>query len=104
MWYAHIPTTRSESKNSFELESASSEIPVYDTNIDISFFPEGGFLLVGVQNLVAFKAINQNGKGIPVSGRVLNKSLKPTASGCLVPPNYFLLGNVNIIYAGAVGY
>jgi hypothetical protein len=42
-----VESTNPEVKNSFELES---EIPVFDTikpEIDISFFPEGGYLLAG---------------------------------------------------------
>lgn len=35
---------------------------------DVSFLPEGGKLLEGISNLVAFKAIDQNGYGIDASG------------------------------------
>lgn len=42
--------------------------------IDITFFPKGGFLLSGIQNLVAFKAINQEGLGVQVKGVVVNES------------------------------
>ncbi|TSD66712.1 hypothetical protein FFF34_004700 [Inquilinus sp. KBS0705] len=39
---------------------------------DLQFFPEGGDLVAGVQSNVAFKAIASNGKGIDVSGIILN--------------------------------
>jgi len=43
-------------------------------NIDVSFLPEGGFLLAGVSNCVAFKAVDQFGKGITISGKLLNEN------------------------------
>ncbi|HYW96130.1 MAG TPA: TonB-dependent receptor plug domain-containing protein [Bacteroidales bacterium] len=40
---------------------------------DVSFLPEGGNLLNGVENRVAFKAINELGYPIDISGRLLDK-------------------------------
>jgi len=40
---------------------------------DVQFFPEGGELIAGLNKKVAFKAIDANGKGISVKGKVLNK-------------------------------
>ena len=40
---------------------------------DVSFFPEGGHLLIGVENKVGFKAINQLGAGVEVSGVLVDK-------------------------------
>lgn len=45
--------------------------------IDISFLPEGGFLLAGESNCVAFKAVDESGKGIPVSGTLFDDKNKP---------------------------
>ena len=47
----------------------------YDSSIsnkDFQFFPEGGKLVTGVLNKIAFKAINQTGKGITVKGIVID--------------------------------
>jgi len=45
--------------------------------IDISFLPEGGFLLVNNSNCVAFKAILENGKGVKVSGKLFDEQNNP---------------------------
>src|SRR3546814_733698 len=40
---------------------------------DVQFFPEGGELVNGLASRVAFKATGPGGRGIPVSGVVLNR-------------------------------
>lgn len=40
--------------------------------IDVGFYPEGGTLVLNASNTVAFKAINDKGQGIEVSGYILN--------------------------------
>ncbi len=42
------------------------------SEIDVEFLPEGGFLLTGQQNIVGIKAIDKNGEGISVQGIILN--------------------------------
>jgi len=44
--------------------------------IDFQFFPEGGNLINGIENRVAFKAINELGLGLDVRGEVFNKKGK----------------------------
>jgi len=39
---------------------------------DIQFFPEGGNLVDGIKNMVAFKAVGANGKGVEVTGVIIN--------------------------------
>jgi hypothetical protein len=70
--FFHKPVKISRLKSSFELASERPMLPEGDHQMDISFFPEGGSLLAGVRNLVAFKAIDENGTGIPVKGKVLD--------------------------------
>jgi hypothetical protein len=70
--FFHKTIRISESKNSIELESVQQADKIQNPEIDVSFFPEGGFLLTGTQNLIAFKAVDQKGIGIPISGKVLN--------------------------------
>ncbi len=41
-------------------------------DIDLQFFPEGGNAVIGVTSKIAFKAIGTDGKGKPISGKVLN--------------------------------
>ncbi|KPK86071.1 MAG: hypothetical protein AMS27_05890 [Bacteroides sp. SM23_62_1] len=40
---------------------------------DIQFFPEGGYLVDGIESRVAFKAINELGLGVEVHGEIFNK-------------------------------
>ena len=53
----------------------SPEIAVKETSAtyDIGFFPEGGDLVSGIQSKVAFKAVDENNKGVSISGAVLNQ-------------------------------
>jgi hypothetical protein len=53
--------------NTFSLKTAS--IPK-----DVQFFPEGGNMLSGVHDKIAFKAINSNGMGIDVKGVITDDS------------------------------
>ena len=39
-----------------------------DSDIDLQFFPEGGTFVSNVENRVAFKAVDNNGKGLYVEG------------------------------------
>ncbi len=57
--------------NSVDLNK--SEQIDYST-IDVSFLPEGGNLVLNAVNTVAFKAIDNKGRGIYVSGKILNNS------------------------------
>ncbi len=42
-------------------------------NFDIRFFPEGGDLVRGINSKVAFKAVGKDGKGINLTGAVINQ-------------------------------
>lgn len=72
-------------KNSFELQESEGFTPgssdgftqsetLNKNNPDISFLPEGGFLLAEESNCVAFKAIDENGFGITISGKLLDEN------------------------------
>ncbi len=39
---------------------------------DVQFFPEGGNLVDGIKNTIAFKAVGANGKGVEVTGVIIN--------------------------------
>src|SRR5262249_42206618 len=51
-------------------ESISRAIPIVLNHITLQFFPEGGDLLDGTTNTVAFKAVNEFGKGADVAGEI----------------------------------
>ncbi len=42
-------------------------------DFDVQFFPEGGSLVAGISSKVGFKAVAKNGKGVDVSGTVLDQ-------------------------------
>ena len=48
-------------------------------NIDVQFLPEGGSLIAGLPATIGFKAIGENGKGIDVSGVILDQDKKQVA-------------------------
>jgi TonB-dependent SusC/RagA subfamily outer membrane receptor len=48
-------------------------------DLDVQFFPEGGELVNGIESVVAFKAINKSGFGVPVHGKVYNSEKTPVA-------------------------
>jgi len=41
-------------------------------DIDLQFMPEGGDLVQGIESTVAFKAVNQLGKGVDITGNILD--------------------------------
>ncbi len=49
-------------------------------DFDIQFFAEGGRLIAGIGNCVAFKAVAPNGLSIDVSGKVFNNTNKQVAT------------------------
>ena len=59
----------SKPKSSVELDYKTEE-----QFADVMFFPEGGHLVAGAANHVAFKAFNKDGKGIGVTGKVVDES------------------------------
>lgn len=47
--------------------------PISEKNkTDIQFFPEGGYLIDGIESKVAFRVVDGNGKGIHVKGTVVS--------------------------------
>ncbi|HAH25639.1 MAG TPA: hypothetical protein DCL77_18095 [Prolixibacteraceae bacterium] len=43
-----------------------------ERKIDFQFFPEGGTFVTGIKTKVAFKAADQNGKGLDAEGRIVD--------------------------------
>jgi len=60
-------------------ESISRSIPITLGNIDLSFYPEGGDLVEGLETNVAFKAIDEFGKPADIEGVVKDKTGRITA-------------------------
>jgi hypothetical protein len=55
------------------LKSPEGSIKPADAAYDVQFFPEGGNLVAGIESKVAFKAVNQNGKGVDLKGAVIDQ-------------------------------
>ena len=60
------------------------------TAFDIQFFPEGGNLVAGIPSKVAFRAVDQSGKGINFEGALLNSANDTVA---LFEPTKFGIGH-----------
>lgn len=69
--------------------------------IDLQFFPEGGTLVVGMQSKVAFKAIDSDGLGVSVSGKVIDNTGKEVAT---LQSNLLGMGHVSFIAEPKVNY
>ncbi|MDB5030620.1 hypothetical protein [Mucilaginibacter sp.] len=49
-------------------------------NTDLQFMPEGGNLVAGLTARIGFKAINGDGKGIAISGKIIDSKQKEVAT------------------------
>ncbi len=58
----------------FSRDTRTSENKPELRQIDIRFFPEGGDLVSGQINYVAFKATNESGYGVPVNGTIVDET------------------------------
>lgn len=67
--YFHKKIWITKSKNTNEINTID---PTNYSKIEISFLPESGNLILNALNTVAFKAIDSHGRGIYVSGKILN--------------------------------
>ncbi len=55
-------------------ESIAQSIPIVLNNIQLSLFPEGGQMIVGVNSKIAFKAVNEHNKGADISAVVVDEN------------------------------
>lgn len=60
---------------------------------DVQFFPEGGALLAGASQVVAFKAIGRDGLSVEVSGELYNSAGEPLSQ---IESTYLGMGIVNL--------
>ncbi|HKJ79016.1 MAG TPA: MG2 domain-containing protein, partial [Prolixibacteraceae bacterium] len=58
----------------------TTDIPEFENHqkntaiIAVSFLPEGGAFVLNAANNIAFKAIDENGRGIPVTGKIVDET------------------------------
>ncbi|WP_248724477.1 TonB-dependent receptor plug domain-containing protein [Seonamhaeicola sp. ML3] len=55
-------------------ESISRAVPVVLDHIDLQFFPESGKIIAGTENKIAFKALNEFGKPVDISGDIYDNN------------------------------
>lgn len=51
-------------------ESITRNVPIITDDIDLQFLPEGGFMLAGLANNMAFKAVNKEGNPADIKGNI----------------------------------
>ena len=51
-----------------------------NTTYDVSFYPEGGYLVPGFENHMTFKAMDSNGKSIDITGDIIDASGRKVTS------------------------
>jgi hypothetical protein len=67
----------------------------------LQFFPESGPLLVGFSNRIAFKATDEEGRGVPVSGTIRNTHGESIAS---FGDAFLGMGRFNLVVKKGEGY
>lgn len=55
------------------VEAISRSVPVVLNKISLAFYPEGGDMIAGVENKVAFRALNEFGKPAEIEGFIADK-------------------------------
>jgi TonB-dependent SusC/RagA subfamily outer membrane receptor len=63
-----------------EMHRKAKSLTKQALKIDLQFFPEGGNLVVNLKNRLAFKAIDNSGKGINISGAIYTKNGEKVSS------------------------
>jgi len=64
-------------------DTAALTIPVTinrPENTDLQYLPEGGNMVAGIPIKIGFKAINDDGKGIGISGKIINSKQQEVAA------------------------
>ncbi|MFD0767017.1 hypothetical protein ACFQZI_19320 [Mucilaginibacter lutimaris] len=76
-------------------------------NIDVQFMPEGGYMVAGLLNKIAFKAIGDDGLGIDVSGVIINTKNQEVAtfrSAHNGMGNFRMVPSANEMYKAQIKY
>ena len=56
------------------VEGASKSIPILIDNYTVDFYPEGGDLIAGAPNRLYVEAVQRNGKGADIAGKIVRKA------------------------------
>lgn len=63
-----------------------------DEQIDLQFFPEGGYLVSDIKSVLAFKAIDQNGMALDFEGKIIGKDGNEV---CKFKPSHLGMGKMD---------
>lgn len=58
----------------FRTDMPAKTLPPNPDDIDVQFMPEGGDLIMDIEGRIAFKAVNALGKGVEVTGAIINQA------------------------------
>jgi len=83
-----------------DIEQIKNQITTIQ-DLDIRFLPEGGNLLLGLPSRIAYKAVSNSGRGINISGKVLNS--KGTEM-CLIEGSYLGMGSFFLTPEEGIAY
>lgn len=64
----------------FSDSSAITNIPNKEQDYSVQFFPEGGELIAGLKNKLAFEAMDSEGNSLDVSGKIIDDKNKTVSS------------------------
>lgn len=79
--FNNTPASKSNNKNTVTNNKNTKSVTVSSaTENRLQFFPEGGSIIAGINNIIAFKAEDANGKGISCEGTIINSKGKAVAS------------------------
>jgi hypothetical protein len=76
-WMLNMPADFHFNKKILVAKADNTTPSVSDTKnsgLKLSFFPEGGQMVAGLSSKVAFKATNEKGSGLPVSGAIIDEA------------------------------
>jgi hypothetical protein len=72
-----LATLNVEVKSSGEKESILKRIPLVSDNIDLKFYPEGGNIVTGLENRIAFRVTDAHGYPLAVKGTLYDAADNP---------------------------
>ncbi|MDI3322244.1 hypothetical protein [Pinibacter soli] len=79
-WMLNFDTTFLFTKAIKIINKNTSGKPERATSISLRFFPEGGDMVNGVESVVAFKAIDNNGYPVNINGNIMSSSGQKVAA------------------------
>jgi len=73
LWMLNFPSFIGEKKiRVYNYKTKEKARPLSNATVNINFFPEGGNMVSGLKSIVAFKALDQHGEPVNVSGDIVN--------------------------------